>query len=102
MHDIGIVFAGEYISGSTHIRGKLVDFVEATIDHFTHDQRISKIPDDEIIGLGLSILVELEINAADPKPLGLKSPNKMSANKAARAKHQRFLHHFPPCPLRPK
>jgi hypothetical protein len=71
MHDIGVMFASENVSCSTHVGCKLIDFSETPIDHLAAELRVSQISDDKIISFRLRKLIEYEINAADPEAVAL-------------------------------
>ena len=66
MHDVGVVLAGENVSGSAHVGGELVNLVEAAVDCSAGRLTLSQIALDEIIGLRLAEARILEVDASHP------------------------------------
>ena len=89
MHHVGIVFTGEDVAGSPHVGGKLIDFIEAAVDHMPHEIGITKVTDHEVIGLCLAETWKLEIGASDPKAFPLEPPDKMVTDEATCPADQR-------------
>jgi hypothetical protein len=63
------MLAGKDISGSSHIRGELIDFIDPC-DDVPDNVRIAEIPDDEFVGRWFDEIVPLDVHTADPVPLG--------------------------------
>ena len=89
VHHVGIVFTGEDVAGSAHVGRELIDFIEPAVDHVSHEVRITKIADHEVIGFSLAETWELEIGASDPEAFPLEPPDQMMTDEAARPADQR-------------
>ena len=89
VHHVGIVFTGEDVAGSAHVGCKLIDFVEAAVDHMPHEVWITKIADHEVIGFCLAETWEFEIGTSDPKAFPLEPPDKVVTDEATGPADQR-------------
>ena len=78
---VGIVLAGKDVTGAAHVGGKLVNFIEASVDDLAAKGRVAKIRDDKVVRFGLVKLRIFEIHAADPKALALKPLDQVMADK---------------------
>ena len=95
VHHVGIVFTGEDVAGSPHVGRKLIDFIEAAVDHMPHEVGIAKIADHEVISFSLTETREFEIGTSDPKAFPLEPPDKMVTDEATGPADQRnFSSHW--------
>ena len=92
VHDVGVVFAGEDITGAAHVGCQLVYFVKSTVDHAAAEILFAKIADNEIVGVGFGIFMELEVDASNPETLFLQTLDKMAANEATGPEHECRFH----------
>jgi hypothetical protein len=67
------MLAGKDITRSTHVGCELIDFVETTIDHASHEVWIAKVADDEVVSFGFAEPRKFKIGTADPEPFPLKA-----------------------------
>src|SRR5690606_22365764 len=84
----GIVCAGEDVAGAAHVGRKLIDLVKAAIDDVAAIFRLAQVHADEIVGCGIPVFGEFEVDAANPESFPLQSLNEMGANKTAGSAHQ--------------
>src|SRR5262249_27987993 len=89
VHHVGIVFTGKDVTGSAHISRKLIDLIEAAVDHMSHEVWVTQVADHEIIGLCLAKPRELEIRASHPEAFALEPFDKMVADEPTAPAHQR-------------
>src|SRR5262249_41196010 len=89
VHDVSIVFTGEDVTGSAHIGRKLIDLVEAAVDHMMHEVWVTKVADHEVISLGLAEPWELEISASHPEAFALEPLDKMVTDEPTGPAHER-------------
>ena len=66
----------------------MVDLVEAAVDHGAHVVRVAQVGDDEVIGLGLGVLVELQVDSTHPEALTLEAFHQMPADESAGAENE--------------
>jgi hypothetical protein len=96
MHDVGVVFACKDVPGPTHIRSELVDLVKPRVDHGTAEILVAEVTDSEIIRLRFSVLVEFQVDAANPETLLTQPSDQVAADETASAANQFPLHLFHP------
>jgi hypothetical protein len=77
VHDVRVIFAGEYEPGAAHVRGELVHLVESLIDNSPAVFLFAKVGKHEIVGLRFTEFRKLEIDAPDPKSLSLQPTHQM-------------------------
>jgi hypothetical protein len=94
MHHFRIVLAGKNVSGASHVRSQLVNFVVPPVDHLATNQRISKISDQKIVGLHLAIFRRFQVHTPDPKSLSLQPVHQVAADEAARTKDKYQFRQF--------
>jgi hypothetical protein len=88
MHDVGVMLASKYITGTAHIRRKLIDLIEATIDDLAAQERIPQITDHEIIRWRFGKWIELEIDSANPETFTFQAFHQVSTYETARTQDQ--------------
>src|ERR1019366_6178153 len=93
VHDSGVVLAGEYVAGSAHIGGELIDDFDAAYSR-RGDVRIAQIADDEFVGGAGGEFMSLEVHAPDPKAFGLEAFYEMSADKAPSTVNENAFGHI--------
>jgi len=95
---IGVVLAGEDVAGAAHVGSQLINFIESLVDRAADVVGVTQIGDDEIIGLGFGVLIELQVDSAHPEAFPLQSFDQMAADKAAGAgdKNPGFTLHYEP------
>src|SRR5262249_12443500 len=89
VHDVGIVFTGEDVTGPAHIGRKLIDLIEAAVDQLFHEGWVTPVSGHEIISLGLAEPRELEIGASHPEAFALEPFDKVVADETTGPAHQR-------------
>ena len=89
MHHFRIVLAGKNVSGASHVRSQLVNFVVPPVDHLATNQRISKISDQKIVGLHVAIFRRFQVHPPNPNAFALQPVNQVAANEAARTENER-------------
>src|SRR5215217_2803435 len=94
MHDIRVMLAREDVARAAHVRGQLVHLRKGSIYDRATERLVTEIADREIVGLGFSVLVELQIDAADPKTLLLQAPHQMSTYEAAGTADESSFRHY--------
>src|SRR5262249_5477069 len=82
MHYVRIVIAGEDVSCSTHICGKLINIFDG-IDSLTCDVWIAEVGWQDLVPCCLRELGIFEVDARYPEPFICQTPGKMTADKAA-------------------
>src|SRR5262249_8137159 len=82
MHHVGVVFTGKDVARSSHVGRELIDFVETAVDHMSHEVRITKVADHEVIGFCLAKPRKLEISTSHPEAFVLEPPYKMMTDEA--------------------
>ena len=92
MHNVGIVFTGKYEAGTTHVCRQLINLIKSLVNHMPTKIGITQIANHEIISLGLSIFVTLQIYTTDPKSLRFEALYQVPPNKAPRSAHQCQFH----------
>ena len=96
VHHVGVVLAGEDVTGAAHIGGQLIDLVEAAVDGFTAHGRVAQVADDEVIGHGFAEARILQVHAAHPKAFLFQSLNEVAPDEAARTADQCSTCHCQP------
>src|SRR5882672_4117263 len=93
MHYVRIVFAGEDVTRTAHVRRKLVNLIEWAIHRSFAESRIAEVPLDEFIGGRRAEFRMLQIGSANPHSLALQSPDKVGSDESASSANKcRFLH----------
>src|ERR1700683_1962338 len=88
MHDVGVMLAGEYITGPAHVGRELIDLVKATIDDLAAYERIPQIADDEVIRGSFGKRIELEIDTANPEAFAFQPLHQVPTYETARTQDQ--------------
>jgi hypothetical protein len=91
VHDLGVMFAGEYIAGAAHVRRKLIHLIEATIDKLAAYELFPQIADGEIIRISLGERIEFEIDSTDPEAFAFQAFHQVATNETARTQNQSCL-----------
>src|SRR4051812_44501173 len=87
VHDGGVVLTGEDVAGPAHVRGELIDVVDAAHD-LRYDGGIPEVRLDELVNGGCRELVLLHVDASDPMPFGPEPPNQVAADEPTGAIHK--------------
>src|SRR5260370_37122844 len=98
MHQIGMVLAGEDVTGHSHIRGELINLSKAAVDDSGAESGIPQIADDKIIGFALREFMKLQVDTPHPVSIALQPFYQVAADEAACATDQCTLrHNASPC-----
>jgi hypothetical protein len=92
MHDVSIVLACENVTGAAHVRCQLIYFVKSAIHNLSAKRLIPKIPDDEIVRLGLGKCRKLQVNPAYPEAFSLEPLYEMTPDKPSGTANQSRRH----------
>ena len=68
MHDVGIMLAGENITGTSHICRKLKCLIKTAVYDCTAKARITKITNHKVIGFGLRVFRIFQVDTTDQNP----------------------------------
>jgi hypothetical protein len=91
MHHIGVVRASEDVARSSHVGGKLINFIKPAINHVSHEIGIAKIPNHKVVGLGRAEAGKFEVGTADPKALPLQAPHQVMTDETTSPAYQSNL-----------
>ena len=94
MHHFRIVLAGKNVSGASHVRSQLVNFVVPPVDYLATNQRISKISDQKIVGLHVAVFRRFQVHPPNPESLSLQPVHQVAADEAARTKDKYRFRQF--------
>src|ERR1041385_1342949 len=83
MHNIRVVLAGKYVTGSPHIRRKLVHIIIGAVNNSVYNLLIAQIADNKFVGNCFGKIGILQVNAFDPIALSFEALYKMTADKSA-------------------
>ena len=92
MHDIGVIIAGKYVTGTAHIGRQLVNFAIVVFNDGATETRVAQITNDKLVCRTGAMLVRLQIDTAHPKPLIFETPSEMPSNEAACTTDQCLFH----------
>src|SRR5262249_24880836 len=82
-HHVGIMLAGEYITGSAHVGSKLVHLVVGlAAKHIAHLVWITQVRAQEVVGIDVGKLGKLAIGAANPAAVTLEPPHQMVTDES--------------------
>lgn len=77
------LFAGENIPRAAHVGGKLINLIETAIYSAGNEILVAQVADTEVIGPGLGVFVELQVNAAHPETFIFKAIDKVPTDESA-------------------
>ena len=85
------MLARENVSGSAHVGGELVDFVDA-VDHGLCKVLLAEIADYEFVGGRFGMLVAFDVHGANPITFAFQPFHKMAADETAGAVYEYAFH----------
>jgi hypothetical protein len=80
---VRVVLAGEYVTCSAHIRGKLIDFIKGPVNDPATRRDITEVQDGEVIGFSLAELWIFKVSSTHPIAFFLKPTNQMGTYKSS-------------------